>query len=229
MIRTVVALIVLLVLALPSLDAQTPDAMQRIETTRQRAAAEGIPVSLLDAKVAEGRAKGVRPDLIATAVETRLAALIRARTVMGLGEREWTPTDLSVGADALQAGVSEDVLRTLSRSAPADQRAVAIAILTHLVQLGEPPNRALGQVQAAIQQGPEALRNLPARAAAARERRGPPEGRGRPDNPGNSQGAAGRGRANAGPPASVPAPGKKPGEENPGKGKGRPPGPPGRP
>jgi hypothetical protein len=43
----------------------TPE--QRIAAARQRASTVGIPVSLLDGKVAEGRAKGVPMDRIAAA------------------------------------------------------------------------------------------------------------------------------------------------------------------
>ncbi|MBW3571262.1 MAG: hypothetical protein KY467_09160, partial [Gemmatimonadetes bacterium] len=60
--------------ALPgAVQAQAQDPQQRIETARQRAESAGIPVALLDSKVAEGRAKGVPMDRIAGAVERRLA------------------------------------------------------------------------------------------------------------------------------------------------------------
>ncbi|MDQ3607036.1 MAG: hypothetical protein M3418_12735 [Gemmatimonadota bacterium] len=221
MIRAVVLAVALLVLGVSSLHAQTAsDAQQRIERAKERATATGIPVSLLESKVAEGMAKGVPMERIAGAVESRLAALTRARTVMSLGEREWSPADLSVGADALQEGVSEQALRSVSRAAPPDQRAVAIAVLTHLVQQGDDPNQALARVQAALQRGPEALRNLPAEAAAERERRG--RGEGRPPNGGNgAMKHENRLVGQGGPPAAVPAPGKKQGSEKP-KEKNRP-------
>ncbi len=221
MIRTVVLAAALLVLGVSSLHAQTAsDAQQRIERAKERAAATGIPVSLLESKVAEGMAKGVPMERIAVAVENRLAALSRARTVMSLEERDWSPADLSVGADALQEGVSEQALRSVSRAAPPDRRAVAIAVLTHLVQQGDDPNHALAQVQAALQQGPEALRSLPAEAAAERERRD--RGEGPPPNAGN--GAVKQEQrlvSQGGPPAAIPAPGKRQGSENP-KNKNRP-------
>lgn len=155
---------VLLLGAVPqSAGAQTPgDAARRIEAARQRADAAGVPVSLLESLVAEGRAKGISMDRIAVAVEHRAVALVRAREVMG---GEVSGADLSVGADALRAGVGEPVLRALSESAAAGQRAVAIAALVHLVQAGEAPEQALERVRAALERGPEALRQLSAWAA----------------------------------------------------------------
>jgi hypothetical protein len=186
--------------------AQPPEA--RIEAARQRAAAAGLPVSLLDRKVAEGRAKGIPADRIAVAVDRRLDALSRAARAMA--GAPVSADDLSVGADALEAGVEPGALGRLAAAAPADRRAVAIAVLTQLVSDGESSERALARVSAALRRGPEALRRLPGEAAASRGRGGPPAGRG----PGEA-----RGRGQGGPPAAVPGPTGRP--ENPGKGKGR--------
>lgn len=156
-------LLVLLLLALAPIAAQAQqagDPGRRIEAAMQRAASSGIPVSLLRSKVAEGRAKGVAPAVVAAAVERRLELLSRAREVMG-GAAAGAP-DLSVGADALAAGVDAEALRTLARTAPAGQRTVAIAVLAQLVQQGHGSESALERVQLALQQGPEALRSLPA-------------------------------------------------------------------
>jgi hypothetical protein len=130
---------------------------------RPRAAAAGIPVSLLDDKVAEGRAKGVPAERIAAAVERRLASLQRAREVMGDGARPpaLTPADLNVGADALDAGVEPAVLGRLAHEAGADRRAVAIAVLAELVQGGMGSEPALQRVLAALSRGVEELRRLP--------------------------------------------------------------------
>lgn len=153
-----------LVLAAPA-NAQTPDA--RIAAARDQAAAAGVPATLLDNKIAEGHAKGVAPERIATAIERRLASLIRARAVMTAwpGVR-LSAGDLKVGADALEAGVDEAVLGALVRSTPADRRSVAISVLAQLVHAGEPSVRALQRVQVALRGDPQALPNLPARFAA---------------------------------------------------------------
>jgi hypothetical protein len=178
----------------------TPE--QRIVAARQRASTAGIPVALLDGKVAEGRAKGVPMDRIAAAVERRLASLQRARDAMGAGARPpaLTPGDLNVGADALDAGVEPAALGRLAREAGADRRTVAIAVLTQLVQEGLASEQALARVTAALARNPDELRHLPGEARSeGQARRGPPEVRG----PANA--AAHGGQANGGgPPTSVP-------------------------
>jgi hypothetical protein len=197
--------------------AQTP--AQRIQAARQHAAQAGIPVALLDSKVAEGHAKGVPDDRIAFAVERRLASLQRARDAMA-GQPPavtLTPADLNVGADALEAGVDPGVLGRLAREAAPDRRAVAIAVLTELVQQGLASETALQRVTAALARGPDELRRLPGEthgqsAEHAAARRGPPDVRG-PANAAAHGGRAGGG----GPPASVPGPG----DQGRGRGKGR--------
>jgi hypothetical protein len=208
----VLAVLWLALAGLPA-GAHAQDPQQRIETARRRAESAGIPVALLDSKVAEGRAKGVPMDRIAMAVERRLGSLQRAREAIGAAPRgvPVTQGDLSVGADAIEAGVEPAVLGRLAAAAPGDQRAMAINALTQLVSQGESSERALAQVTSALQRGPEALRRLPGEAASERSRgNGPPPGRG-------NQGQGGvRGRGQGGPPAAVPGP-----TERPGKGKGR--------
>lgn len=139
-----------------------------------RAEAAGVPVSLLESKMAEGRAKGVPMDVIESAIERRTDALIRAAsTFEAAGIESAGEADLSVAADALESGVSEAVLQTISQTAPQERRAVAIAALSYLVASGEVPEEALVQVEAALQRGPDALANLSARASAAVEAGGP--------------------------------------------------------
>ncbi len=206
MIRRILLATLLILSPFTAAGAQgTPE--QRILAARRQAEQAGIPVSLLDSKVNEGRAKGVPMDRIAMAVERRLGSLGRAREAMGGPRAGLSAQDLSVGADALDVGVAPAALRQLAVAAPADRRAIAIAALTQLVQGGMASERALERVSAALARGPEALRQLPGEAAAASgQRRGPPPGRG----PGEAGGRGnGRGRGNGGgPPASVPGPKK---------------------
>jgi hypothetical protein len=133
----------------------------------------GIPVSLLESKIAEGRAKGVSMERIAIAVETRLEALLRARTALQRARLETTTVgDLSVAADAVQAGVSESALVEISQRAPQERRAVAVAVLANLVALGHGSEHALGQVRVALGRGPDALLNLQARTSSELQARG---------------------------------------------------------
>jgi hypothetical protein len=139
----------------------------RVEAALETAVEAGIPVSLLERKVAEGKAKGVPMERIAGAVEKRLDALMTARDAMTkAGLRSTTEGELSVAADAVQGGVSHTALATISQTAPQDRRTVAIAVLTDLVALGHGSDRALTQVQTALSRGPEALANLRAESAA---------------------------------------------------------------
>lgn len=159
------ALLALAPAALAAQDSTRADT--RVNASLEAAAEAGIPVALLERKVAEGKAKGVPMERIAAAVEARLAALTRAREAMvDAGLNSTTEGELSVAADAVQAGVSGTALATISRSAPDERRAVAIAVLSELVAAGRTSNQAVAQVQTALSAGPEALANLRTGAVA---------------------------------------------------------------
>jgi len=152
--------------ALPAQDstaASQPAAQARIDAALSAAAQAGVPASLLERKLAEGKAKGVPMDRIAAAVEQRLQALSEAHgALMDAGLTSTTEGELSVAADAVQAGVSHSSLVTLSRGAPDGSRAVAIAVLGDLVAAGQASSQALARVEGALERGPEALANLSA-------------------------------------------------------------------
>lgn len=210
--RTVCVVAAVVALCPALLAAQSPE--QRVDDALRRAAETGVPVELLESKVAEGRAKGIPMERIAEAVERRFEVL--GRVHLALGERhELSVEELGVAADAAQAGVSEAVLASLAESAPRERRAVAIAALTQLVQLGYASETALERVSEALARGPEALMNLPAQAAGRGAGAGGPPGEVGP-------GAAG---GRGGPPASVTPQGVPPGRgrADPG-GRGGPPG-----
>lgn len=172
---------------------------ERIDAAVSRAREAGIPVALLESKVAEGKAKGVPMERIAVAVERREAALEKASDALGRSEHD--AANLSVAADAVESGVSAAVLKATADAAPRDRRVVAIAALTELVRQGTLPDAALARVKDALKRGPEALANLPAQAAAG-------QGRAGAQPPRNEGGNSGQGRGGAqGPPSSVPAPG----------------------
>jgi lambda repressor-like predicted transcriptional regulator len=138
----------------------------RIDAALDAAMDAGIPLSLLERKVAEGKAKGVPMERIAVAVEHRLDALTEAHdALVKAGLKSTTEGELSVAADAVQAGVSQSALVTLTKEAPNQSRAVAIAVLTDLVATGHASDQALASVQAALAHGPEALANLSAESA----------------------------------------------------------------
>lgn len=220
MTRTIFAALALLAAAPLSLHAQLPEsASERIEAARARAAQANIPVELIESKIAEGRAKGVAEARIAFAVERRAAALTRAQGALAHRGRNPSGDELDAGADAMEAGVDANALRSAIEGAPDGKGAVAIAVLGALVGQGIPVENALGMVKQATSGGGDALANLPAQAAAARERRGPPAGIGRA---GGGQGGgrpsgvgAAPGGVPSGPPAGVPAGGATAGSGKP--------------
>jgi hypothetical protein len=138
----------------------------RINTALSTALDAGIPVSLLERKIAEGKAKGVPMERIAAAVQQRLDALTQAHdALLKAGLQSTTEGELSVAADAVQGGVSQSALVAISQRAPDESRAVAIAVLTDLVALGHASDQALSRVEGALARGPEALANLSAESA----------------------------------------------------------------
>jgi hypothetical protein len=154
-------LMTLLAAAPMAAEAQDSTSTARVEATLGAAAEAGIPVSLLERKIAEGRAKGVPMARIASAVEARLEALTSARdALVEAGLASTTEGELSVAADAIQAGVSGAALAAVSSSAQPERRAVAIAVLSELVAHGRSSSEALLQVREALAAGPEALANL---------------------------------------------------------------------
>jgi hypothetical protein len=181
-------------------NAQGQAPQERINGALSRARGAGIPVALLESKMAEGKAKGIPLERIAAAIERREGALERAS--QALRGNPGDAASLSVGADAIESGVNEAVLKAVAENAPRDRRTVAIAALTQLVQQGDVPEAALAKVRDALKRGPDALTNLPSDAA---------HGRGRGSSNGQGSGnSGGHGGTESGSPAGVPAPGKPP-------------------
>lgn len=139
---------------------------QRIEAAIEAAARANVPRALLESKVAEGEAKRVPPERIAAAVEARSASLIRASTMLERGGASvQSAAQLSVTADALDAGVSETAILEVTRSANPERRTVAVAVLADLVRLGGGSATALTRVTAALGSN-GALANLQAEVAS---------------------------------------------------------------
>jgi len=142
----------------------TPQA--RIDAAVHAAAEAKIPTSLLTNKVTEGEAKHVPPERIANAVEARLKSLVRASAMLTRGDvAQQSAADLSVAADALEAGVTEDAVVRVTKSAPPERRVVAIAVLADLVRLGQSSANAMAQVTSAVGTS-TALANLNAQVAS---------------------------------------------------------------
>jgi len=144
--------------------ARSPQA--RIDAAMSAAAEAKVPAELVKSKIAEGEAKRVPPDRIAAAVEARVTSLVRASQTMKRGGADaQNAGELSVTADALDAGVSENALIRVTREAPAERRTVAIAVLADLVRLGNGSDRAFTRVNGALT-STAALANLQAEVAS---------------------------------------------------------------
>lgn len=170
--RKILGTLLMLALPVPML-AQSPE--ERIDAARARVQSAGIPVGLIESKVADGRARGVPMERLAGAVEKRAESLMAAQQLLGGEQNEpgRRNTELAATADALDLGVRDVVLTTLSETAGRERRGVAIAVLGQLVAMGQVPEQALERVTTALQRG-ETLTNLPDEAVNARARRGPP-------------------------------------------------------
>lgn len=110
---------------------------------------DGIPAEPLFNKALEGMAKKVPVDRIVPAVShyaTQLRQAQEAFQDMGNG-----PLYVA-GADALQRGVSQDVLRRLGRTEGEDSppTPMAVLVLADLVEAGVPGDRALGVLREAM-------------------------------------------------------------------------------
>jgi hypothetical protein len=153
-------LLSLLVLMPAGVMAQTAE--ERIDAAFVQAEEAGIPVSLLESKIAEGHAKGIPMDQIAMATEQRLKGLARARDAMARGADDLDAAQVSVATDALGNGVSEAVLEEIANTTPRERRTVALAALAHLVEEGIAPAEALARVNDALERNVDALARQPA-------------------------------------------------------------------
>jgi uncharacterized membrane protein YgcG len=213
--RIAVATVALALSGATAAHAQIQPPQDRINAALSRARGAGIPVALLESKMAEGKAKGIPLERIAAAIERREGALERASQALRVDPGD--AASLSVGADAIESGVSEAVLKAVAEDAPRDRRTVAIATLTQLVQQGDLPAAALAKVRNALKRGPDALTNLPSEGNNGNGN-GNGNGRGRGSANGQGQGnSGGRGGSESGPPAAVPSPGKAPQASKPDK------------
>jgi hypothetical protein len=196
MIRSTLAVAVLV--GLVPADARSQEvaleAGQRIQLALERAESAGIPRTLLENRLAEGRAKGVSEERISAVMEARLETLLRARSLIGERDGALDPTELAAAGAALEAGVSAEALAALRGRAPAEQRTVAITVLTELVQRGLASEIALERVQLALSRRGGDPRDITRRPTEPRDRERTfrPSSGSRPDGrdtpPGGSRG-----------------------------------------
>jgi hypothetical protein len=182
----------------PLAGQQSPE--ERIEAAMASALSQGLPVEILENKLAEGRAKNVAMERIALVIQNRLRAMERAQVALQRGQQEPpSPAELAVGADAIEAGVSEVVLAQVAATAGRERRTVAIAALTYLVEQGHTAQVALDRVTEALQQGGQGLGDLRRMSRPDHPHGGPPRGvppAGRRGGTGKPEGTPGKGPPN---------------------------------
>jgi hypothetical protein len=151
---------------------QTPQV--RIDAVLAEAARLQLPVSGLKNKVAEGRAKNITPEKIAAVVEARLKSLSRASEVLTrMNVTVRNAGEVALLADALEAGIRENLAVETLRSIPVDRREVAMSTLTSMVRSGVVSQVQLADLQKTFFETvltPEKISEIIASSAAARKR-----------------------------------------------------------
>jgi len=131
----------------------------RMNIAIARAVEAGVPMQLLENRIAEGRAKGVSMTRIAAVVEKRADVLARVQTRLVESGHAVAAGELIAAADAHERGLSLEQIANLSAEAGND-RAAALTVLADLVANGRAPEHALLRVQTALQAGGNALAEL---------------------------------------------------------------------
>jgi len=115
----------------------------------QHAQAQGLPLSLLRIKAAEGVLHSASSARIVAVVTTYEARMLKANAALAPAE----PAEIQSGVEALSRGVSSDVLRDIRRRRPNTTVAVPLAVLAQLVSQGVPADRASNIVLRLLEYG----------------------------------------------------------------------------
>ncbi len=134
------------------------DVFEQIDAVARSAEQDGIPGDIVYNKALEGAAKHVPEDRLAPAVRAYAGRLRAARDAFGPGAQ--APL-LVAGADALQRGVSADLLRGLH--AGRERSPMAVLVLSDLVEAGITGDDALSLVREAMQRrtGEQQMLDMP--------------------------------------------------------------------
>lgn len=115
---------------------------EQVEAVARSAEDDGIPGDIVYNKALEGVAKHVPDDRLVPAVRTYASRLRTAKDAFG--GQVGSPL-LVAGADALQRGMSPDLLRRLGTGR--ERSPVAVLLLSSLVETGIPADQALSLVR----------------------------------------------------------------------------------
>ncbi len=123
-----------------------------VEAVLQAARAAGLPTETLEAKAAEGAAKGVPPDRVAGYLEALRLDLARADALLGDRAADADRAALlAAAAAALRAGGSGPAILELAESTPT-LRAPAVRGFADLIAAGCPEPGALALIHRAAQE-----------------------------------------------------------------------------
>jgi len=143
-----------------SLDAQADadtEARLRVDRAMQRARAEGLGTTALEARVREGRAKGIAAARIAAAVEKRLDAMLDVRSTLRARGDAATESAIGLGAIAVESGASASQVADVTAAFSGQARARALTVLGELAAQGRLGSTvALDAVRAALDPGADA-------------------------------------------------------------------------
>jgi hypothetical protein len=129
-----------------NLDAATRSALLLI---LQRAREQGLPLSVLSGKAAEGVLRGIPSQRIVSAVTALKERMLTAQSALAPAEA----AEIKEGAGALGVGVSVATLRDLRQRRPNTSVSIPLAVLTQLVAQGVPAANASAIVLRLLERG----------------------------------------------------------------------------
>lgn len=154
---TMLTALLFLVCALPAYAADArletrlqPETVKAVNDIVLQAKVQGLPAEPLVQKALEGKTKGASPSQIQKAVEALLGRLVICREVLGDKAEE---AELTAGATALYAGVSQEILSELRKRRPESSLAVQLVVLADLIERGVEGPEASKLVVALTQAG----------------------------------------------------------------------------
>ncbi len=130
----------------------SPEVFQRVDVEATALERSGIPAAILYRKALEGAAKRVPDDRLVPGVLQYAERLRAARTALAADPLAPVAVDvplLVAGADALQRGVSPELLGRLGQDG-GERTPVSVLVLADLVETGIGDDRALGLVREAV-------------------------------------------------------------------------------
>lgn len=174
------------------------DVADRVLARIAAARAVQLPAAALEQRALKFAAKGVDPADIEKSVNEQADRMATARGLLDAKGHEASGDEIEAGAEALRQGVDGKAVSALAQQAPSGRSlAVPLYVLGSLVNRGLPSDDALSRVSERLTAGAsdadiQGMLDTPAAAH-------------RPAETGRELGAARRGAAGAGRPASIPA------------------------